>query len=321
MGGVDLVLDLCQRAIRKQGFARSNVIAGELDMRIADVETRLRPAVERGDLVTCDLTLGEDQIRATEYRASTVAGGKLLAHSPIGRTPVKPDPVKARLKEWGTPRTRPAAEPLAGTERPERRGTDEQHRRNDHAAPTAAHAAEPKGEPKMSTREKIAAALKAHGPMLFSALKKRVDASEGAISVALSNGRETDPPLFAKLGGGPRSTIWGLPGQKIPAPKALDTQRRKAAGGAAAMRNKHGRKGRVKRTSAIPVKARGSRRPFQVVLCSDGALLFLNATSGDLDLSRDECRGLVKAVRHLEAVELGEVFDFVRRLDKAEVAA
>lgn len=321
------VLEACHAHLRKQGFARSNVIASQLDLTVADVEAQLAHLVAAGELVTCDLQLGEDRVHATEYRASTLAGGQLIAFKP-GRPPARePDPVKARLAEWRVPRTPSAPEPLAGTERPERRGSDEQHRRSVHAAPTAAPAAEPQGgEVTMTTDQKaIAIAFEKHGPMKIKQLRAHVALDN--LGYLLARGCEARPQLFARLAGKTSGTIWGLPTQEAPKPDALERgaelgrRSDKPPRHLHARKAKKGRKRRVKRTSQIPVNGAAKRRLFQVALCNDGALIFLNARAGDLDLTRDECRGLVKAARHLEATELGDVLDFVRRLDKAEVAA
>lgn len=190
----------------------------------------------------------------------------------------------------------------------------------------------------MTTDQKaIAIAFEKHGPMKIKQLRAHVDLDN--LGYLLARGCVARPQLFARLAGKTSGTVWGLPTQEAPEPDALERgadlgrrdkaprhlharkAKKSAGGGSAAMRRKHGRKGRVKRTSQIPVNGAAKRRLFQVALCNDGALIFLNAKAGDLDLTRDECRGLVKAARHLEATELGDVFDFVRRLDGAEVAA
>lgn len=81
-------------------------------------------------------------------------------------------------------------------------------------APTTARPAEHQAneEKTMTIRAEIEAALKKHGPMDTRAMRKHGLKQETlAINCADLLKRE----VLVKLGGGPRSTIYGLPGQKL----------------------------------------------------------------------------------------------------------
>lgn len=169
----------------------------------------------------------------------------------------------------------------------------------------------------MNLVDRIKAALEKHGPMTVPQLRAHVDHPH--VPTYLSQLAKRD--ALVRLGGGHKSTVWGLPGQKAPEaspgtptkPKA-----KRAGGGGAAMR----RKRRVKRTSRISVAAaraagikaaktraanaaRAAAGTFRPAIASDGALLLLGAATAG-ELNRGETRVLV---------------DFIRRLDKAEIGA
>jgi hypothetical protein len=79
----------------------------------------------------------------------------------------------------------------------------------------------------MNIREKIEAALKEHGPMDSRTMRKR-GLKHDALAQYLSD--LVDRKVIVRLGGGPRSSIYALPGQKLaeagPAPSTEPLQPR-----------------------------------------------------------------------------------------------
>ena len=64
----------------------------------------------------------------------------------------------------------------------------------------------------MTIRERIEAALKAHGPMDSRTMRKR-GLKHDALAQTLWD--LVERKVLVRLGGGPRSSIYGLPGQKL----------------------------------------------------------------------------------------------------------
>src|SRR5688500_1809247 len=88
--------------IRKRPSVRTPVLASILDMDDAEVDALLAGPRASGYLITCDVQVGERKV--IEYRCSASSGGTVPAFKPTkSARPV--DPVRERLREWGTPST------------------------------------------------------------------------------------------------------------------------------------------------------------------------------------------------------------------------
>jgi hypothetical protein len=59
---------------------------------------------------------------------------------------------------------------------------------------------------------------------------------------------------------------------------------------------------------------------FRPALTADGALLFLGAKGGELEIPLEQTRGLVRLVRGLTGPELAIAVGFIERLDGGKVA-
>lgn len=174
----------------------------------------------------------------------------------------------------------------------------------------------------MTTREKIIAALGKFGPMTSVQMSEHVDAKWlSTIAHQLAKGGE-----LKILGGGKRSSIYGLPGQKAetaehpakpkrakkrsaPVRKVQRKTARKVQKTVTVSRRSLAREAPVLRTPRADLRipyADAAASAFRTAIASDGAMIFLGATGGPFELTRPESRALI---------------DFVRTLDRAGLAA
>ena len=303
-------LDAAIEIIRKRGATRTPQLAEELRIGETAVDAMLEPARTDGRLVSCSVEVGGRKL--TEYRVSAA----------VLKAEVNPwVPLKPRPTHVAAARPRGETEPTSSSSRP--------------GEPEAAQAAtpqQPKGKAAMTVRDRIEAALKAHGPMDVKELRKHVNA-EALAAVCSSICKRG---IIRKLGGGAKSSIYGLPSQSLADRKGDDMLERgaelggksaakKAVKGKAAKRGK-----RLKRTSRIPVKPTPSpahwgvpksRGAFRPALAADGAILFIGAKNGDFEVRPVDVRAILNLSRRLTPVELDATITFIERLDAAKVAA
>lgn len=295
--------------IRKAGSLRTPALAEQLGLGEAAVDAMLEPARADGRVITCNVTAGGREV--IEYRCS-----------------VSGQSVNLRDATW---RARQAHVAAAQSSRGETEPSSSSRLSSPEAARTAAPTT-PKGERTMTVRDRIEAALTAHGPMTAQELRKHVDV-EGLSGICSGLWKRG---IIRKLGGGARSSIYGLPSQKLEERKVGDALERGAELGrkkrkgrakkAAPARAKHARKRRLKRTSRIPAPATPSpaarkKGGFRPAIAGDGALLFMGAARGDFELERAQARGFVEILRRLTPAELDLTADFLKTLDGAELAA
>jgi len=295
--------------IRKRGTLRTPAIAEQLGIGEAAVDALLEPfSRSGGELITCAVQVGDR--RVIEYRCSTLGGytnGDWRTKSEHRKPPTPIKEPTAPQRESGS-RSADAGDGAGGT-------SAGLHTRP-LSATSAADAVATKEEHGMKTfLERVTAVLQKHGPMTSKELREHgmEDANASTLVGQLAN-----RGALAKVGGGKRSTIYGLPGQKANDAKAeksspIARRRRKAKN--AAKRARGAVAVRRKRTVQRP------RKTFRAALASDGSILLLGAKRGDLEIDRDAARAVVKLVRGVTSAELAAVVDFIERLDKAEVAA
>lgn len=134
----------------------------------------------------------------------------------------------------------------------------------------------------MTTAERILRAIEKRGPMDVPTLRSLIDAEHIATTCSQLHRKKK----LVKLGGGPKTTIYGLPGQKAPAGGAEATPARKIA-----------RKSRTKPAKA-GLRARQPRLGAVTLGFSDSRLqaLLADALSGRaFQLSIEETRELAAA--------------------------
>jgi hypothetical protein len=321
------MLEQALAVIKKQGAMRTSALALALRFEGSDedLDELLRPCIASGQLVACGVTVGPDELRTIEYRTSVNAGGRTQADWIPHRSKAERarDQEAARRRNHNHLFLKP--ERTYGADQPSD-VTATLARVAGVSVPALAHA-ESRENPPVNLVERIKAAFEKHGPMTVPQLRAHVDHPHMPTTLSQLAERGT----LARLGGGKRSTIWGLPGQKTPAaatPDALERgaelgrvkkpkQAKRAGEGSVAMRRK--RMKRTSRISAAVAKAAGIKAAktraenaaraaavaFRPAIAADGALLLMGAqTAGEL--SRSEARVLI---------------DFIRRLDKAEIVA
>ena len=186
----DLVLQMVD-TIRQRGSLRSPDLAQAFKLCEHEIDVLLDVQRAAGELISCDVELAGGK-KVKEYRCSTIGGGKLLHHSPIGRPrskhAPKPDPAfgsRAAIKNAIAKRFQEAGAPA-------------------------------QKEIPMSTSDKILAAFRAHGPMPVPELRRHVKVEN--LSTLILNLRIEGK--VKRLGGSPRRSVWGLPGQKAGAASA-----------------------------------------------------------------------------------------------------
>jgi hypothetical protein len=179
----------------------------------------------------------------------------------------------------------------------------------------------------MSVHERVLASFEKHGPMTTGQLRKHVDVAWVAVACA----KAARDGALVRLGGGAHSSIYGLPGQKLPkgetaAAASAPAKPRKAGKAAAGKRSapvrkvqrKTARKAQ-KTVSRPPARPAGSRlrmenaalrapcadaASFRTAIASDGAMIFLGAAAGPFELTRPESRALIEFVRTLDGAKL-----------------
>lgn len=295
--------------IRKRGSLRTPAIAVELGIGEAAVDAMLAPACARGELTTCTVEAGGR--RVIEYRLSISGGGKLVAYAPNAP---KATPA-AKNAQARAAHLRIKTETTFGTDLKPGEINETLARPIRVTAPAPGHRRGAKGEQKVNLVDKIVAAFKKHGPMTTAQLREHHDHPH----ITTYCSQLAKRGVLGRLGGGKRTTIYGLPDQKAPetttdAPprsihrsKAGKHAKKRAGGGSVAMRRKPDLK--------HPKKA------FRPALAADGAILFLGAYRGDFEIRRAEARVVVDLVRRLSGDELAQAVDFIEQLDGAKVGA
>lgn len=262
-----LVTDQIVKTIRELGAARTPVLAQTFGMSEALVERALWPlCVPGGPLVSCVVEVAGQRVK--EYRASAIGGGKLNdTFTPVGRprTAVekKPDPA------FGSARA--VTQALAA------------RFKSASPAPVAPKPTTPRKEvdaPMSTTTDKIIAAIRKHGPMTSAQLRDHVK-DQNATTIC---GQLARKGKLVKLGGGYRTTIYGVDGQKPPAGAAQSRKQKKRAEG-----------GRATPMRKTTVNA-GTFRP---AIASDGALLLMGAATPG-ELSPAETRVLAEFLRRVD---------------------
>ena len=290
---MDSLADRALALIKKRGTMRSNQLAGGLGSDEAAVDVALAPHCASGELVRCSVTLiGKGAVN--EYRISA-AGPRKADDSDQKKPPTPPEAVLAAA----------AAAPEAAQPR------------------TTPHQPSDEGET-MSVHERILAAYKKHGPMTTRQLRKYVDVSW----VSVACGQAATQGALVRLGGGARSTIYGLPGQKLPTGRepAAPAKPKKARKAAAKKRSAPVRKVQRKTAKKVQKTVLPPRQPagrhlrtehadlrpqradagaFRTAIASDGAMIFLGAAAGAFELNRVESRALIEFVRTLDGGTLG----------------
>jgi hypothetical protein len=275
----DRLVDDAKALILERGTIRSSAIAEMLDCTPANVHELLRPCVESGELIACGVEVGGEKL--IDYRHSVAGKGRLAGHN------FHSDPVAKR------PPT-PVRE----------------------SAPTPAPIEQPKEAKKMTNTDKIVAALKEHGPATTRQLRERgVKTSNLGGHCAQLVGYKT----LVRLGGGARSSIWGLPGQKLsdhnPEGGGVDMdartprkaeKKKPAAAGRGKGKARKGTKARRKRAAVLArVEAKlareareaAARQPaadmFRPAITHDGAITLTGAVKPG-ELNRAEARVLTE---------------------------
>lgn len=310
MSDADLI-DQTLAVIKKRGAIRTSALALALRYEgyYHDLDEALQPAVDDGRLICCKVELGGD-FKTKEYRLSVSGGGKVTGFTPLkGGKPTPPVRPSVLMKTETTPGTEIKPSEINETLARQIRVT----------APAPTADAEPREEEKVSLVDKIIAAFKKHGPMTTRELRAHVDHP----NMPKYCSQLADRGTLGRLGGGKRSTIYGLPDQKAPEaktdkpPRAIHRKKarkhakKRAGGGSVAMRRKRALNGSKKAVKAT----------FRPALAADGAILFIGAHRGDFEIPRAEARVMVSLVRQLTGDELVKAVDFIERLDNAEVGA
>lgn len=184
--------------IRRRACARTPEIAAELGLSEYAVDAMLEPARADGRLITCTVHTGGREV--IEYRCSAAGQGHTQrAHAFRALAP-------------NVAAAPPRAEPTSSSSWSE--------------TPEAAQAATPSPTTggKVTVRDRIEVALRDHGPMDAAQLRKHVKV-EGMPSLCSGLWKRG---ILRKLGGDKRSTVYGLPGQKLEERKSDDLLERGA---------------------------------------------------------------------------------------------
>lgn len=254
---------------------RDDRLARELDTDMATVSAALAPACASGALVSCKIErIGSTPVN--EYRVSA-AGPRKADDSHLKKPPTPPAAVLAAAKAAPVSTPRKSAPPQPSTE----------------------------GDT-MSAVERILAAFEKHGPMTVKEARKHADVAWIGVTCA----QFARKGKLVRLGGGPKSSIYGLPGQKLP----------KGDGGAVAPNMKKPKPAKKRRktlrksqrntaTSARPDPNAALRAQVDAALkeahrwalTSDGAFVLLGT---DTEIHRPAARALVAFVRELDGGKL-----------------
>ena len=158
----------------------------------------------------------------------------------------------------------------------------------------------------MTSREKILAAVRKFGPMTVKQVRKHVNLA--LLSTFCSQLAKRGELKI--LGGGERTSIYGLPGQKlqtteVDAAPVRKMQRKTPTSPKRPRAAREAPKLRMK-NAALRKPYADAASTFRAALASDGAMIFLGAAAGAFELNRGETRAMI---------------DFVRTLDRGEAAA
>ncbi|TAK82100.1 MAG: hypothetical protein EPO20_22685, partial [Betaproteobacteria bacterium] len=185
---MDSLADRAIELIRKHGTMRDNQLAARLGCNELQVALALSPLCETGELVRCSVKLvGKGEVN--EYRVSA-AGPRKADDSHLRKRPTPPEQVLAAA--------------AAATVRTTHRSVPAAHR----TAPTQPR----KGENTMTDVARILAAFEKHGPMTVKEAREHADVAWIGVACPQLARRGK----LVRLGGGPKSSIYGLPGQKLP---------------------------------------------------------------------------------------------------------
>lgn len=293
--------------IKKRGALRDNQLAAALGSDEASVAAALAPYCDSGELVSCTVNLvGKGEVN--EYRISA-AGPRKTDDSHLKKPPTPPEQVLAAARAAPVP--------------PPHRSVSPRHS----SAPTQPST----GETTMTDVERILAAFKKHGPMTVKQARKYADVSWiGVCCPQLARKGK-----LVRLGGGPKSSIYGLPGQKPPKGDAgavatvdtaakpkraykrrapvrkvqktvLSAKRPRVARKAPKLRKVRAdlrapRAGRLLVKRETDFAATPGAGAFRAAIASDGAMIFLGAAAGQFELTRAESRAVIEFVRTLDA--------------------
>jgi hypothetical protein len=179
-----------------------------------------------------------------------------------------------------------------------------------HERPVAPTPAAFNEEKPMSIRERVLAALKKAGPMTSRQMREHVDVKHVAVEMA----QAADAGALVRLGGGARSTIYGLPGQKAkvadqPAPPQDEKQKSKPRPNKA-KRKAQPPKGRGRRVSRpAPASRNGNGRahaPAASGPATNGAAFAINEY-GEIGIHRGN------EVMKLDTAEFDRLREFIDR--------
>lgn len=216
--------------IRKRGGLRTPGLALVFHMSEPQLDAALEPlCATGGPLISCDVEVAGKRVK--EYRASTIGGGKL--NDTFTTAPGRP----RRAVE-------PKANPAFGSARAVTQALAARFQK-----PTATWPVS-KEEHHMKTPAKILTAFRERGPMRLAELRQRVGGDLTPQLAKLCASGEV-----VRLGGRTRSTIYGLPGQKV-----LAAQQDKAAPAEPAAGSEEQHIGGIEVGVPVPSNTRGILR-------------------------------------------------------------
>lgn len=267
--------------IRERGALRTPALALTFDMTEEQIDQQLGLlCAAGGPLVRCDVELAVGK-KVKEYRCSLIGGGKCDPAFYIAGAPRRAVEPKAN-QAFGSAKA--VTQALAA------RFQKPADPHFNHVPPTARAAPNPitprkEADAPMTTASRIINATKKLGPMTVPQIRSVVDEQHvPAICSQLVRKRR-----LVRLGGGHKSTIYGLPGQKAP----LKPVRGAKQGGRPSMRKK-----RAAQPAPAVTVARGSGT-FRPAIASDGALLLMGAATPG-ELSPAETRVLAEFLRRVD---------------------
>lgn len=209
------MLDTAVNLIRDRGGLRTPGLALTFHMTEGELDRTLAPlCTPGGPLISCDVEVAGKRVK--EYRASTIGGGKLKEIGYSGAA-------RAQPKKTGEPfgdRTE-ITQALNARFTPPPRQNERVQSPEPATKPAPAQPSRKEISHPMTTADSILQALKKHGPMTTAQLRGHVDYKflSTVTSQLARKGR------IVKLGGGTKSAVYGLKGQKAPAGAAAAPKR------------------------------------------------------------------------------------------------
>lgn len=191
--------------IRARGALRTPGLALHFEVTEAEIDGWLAPYCAAGQLISCGVELAGGK-RVTEYRCSVAGGGSLISEAYTAGRP------RTKLEQ--------KTDHAFGSRAAIRKEIAEQFK----SAPPAPPAPKPTKPRKevdapMKTTIRIIRAIEKLGPMSLPKIRSVVD--EPNMSTICS--QLVKKGQLVKLGGEPKKTIYGLPGQKAPANASATT--------------------------------------------------------------------------------------------------